>query len=118
MAGVAAEDIPVPGKPLDGVNVWQNIVNGDYLGENGPRKEMLYCLDDVTNDLPRHLKRAPNSMIKVAAIRIGDWKLIDGYPGRGDWYGEDPSLAWPVDYIGQGRYCVQRYPQKQGRQSW
>jgi hypothetical protein len=26
-------------------------------------------------------------------------KLIEGWPGRGDWYGEDPSLFWPVDYI-------------------
>ena len=32
-------------------------------------------------------------------LRIGNWKLIDGLPGRGDWYGPDPSLAWPVDYI-------------------
>ena len=115
MAGVTADDIPVPGKPLDGVNVWEDIISGDYLGENGARREMLYCLDDVNNGLARHLKRAPNSMIKVAAIRIGDWKLIDGYPGRGDWYGEDPSLAWPVDYIlGKDVTAYKEIPKSKG----
>ena len=99
MAGVKKDDIPVPGKPLDGVDVWENIVSGDYRGENGPRKEMLYALDDVVTDLARQLKGAPNMFVQVAVLRIGDWKLIEGYPGRGDWYGEDPSLAWPVDYI-------------------
>ena len=35
------------------------------------------------------------------AIRVGRYKLIEGIPGRGDWYGEDPSAAW-----GQGRNDV------------
>ena len=39
------------------------------------------------------------TQINVTALRIGDWKLIEGYPGRDDWYGEDPSNAWPLDYI-------------------
>ena len=36
---------------------------------------------------------------KYAAIRVGKYKLITGQPGRGDWYGTDPSLVWKAKYI-------------------
>ena len=80
------------------------MLEGRYDPANGPRKEMLYCLDTVLPDggieaAHKRLTRAPNSFLNVTALRIGDWKLVEGYPGRGDWYGEDPSLAWPVDYV-------------------
>ena len=40
-----------------------------------------------------------NAPEEHAAIRVGQWKLIEGNNGRGDWYGTDPSLAWQADYI-------------------
>ena len=101
LAGVRSEDLAVPGKPLDGVNMWEGLVNGKYDPGNGQRIEMLYELDDVVHPMgeAKFLTRATNAFVNVTTLRIGDWKLIDGYPGRGDWYGEDPSKAWPVDYI-------------------
>ena len=32
-------------------------------------------------------------------MRHGKYKIVMGIPGRGDWYGPDPSRAWPVNYI-------------------
>ena len=51
------------------------------------------------NQPEKSLALTAQTFIDCTAIRVGDWKLIEGYPGRGDWYGEDPSLAWPVDFI-------------------
>ena len=63
----------------------------------GPRREMLYAMDPV---VPEAVTTSPESEgILFAALRVGDWKLVEGMAGRDDWYGEDPSLAWPVDYI-------------------
>jgi hypothetical protein len=101
MAGVRTEDLAAPGKPLDGVNMWEGLINGKYDPGNGQRSEVLYELDDVVHPMgeAKVLTYGPNQFLNVTTLRIGDWKLIEGYPGRGDWYGEDPSLAWPVDYI-------------------
>ena len=51
-------------KPLDGMNVWETISSG----KESPRKELLHNVDPVH---PR------------AAIRVGDFKLLTGYPCRG-----------------------------------
>ena len=58
---------------------------------------MLLAMDPV---VPESVTTSPESEgILFAALRVGDWKLVEGLAGRDDWYGEDPSLAWPVDYI-------------------
>ena len=87
-----------------------------------PRTEMLYNVDDEglavigaaffaggkqgaggmsAADALRMTRRVTNGNVpeKYEAIRIGRWKLIRGFPGRGDWYGTDPSAAWGAPYI-------------------
>ena len=91
------------GYPLDGVDMWQSLIDGVYSPGNGQRNEMLYMLDTFLppgNNQPENaLKQTAQVFIDCTALRIGDFKLIEGYPGRSDWYGEDPSLAWPVDFV-------------------
>jgi len=40
-----------------------------------------------------------NTPEAYGAIRVGKWKLIVGHPGRGDWYGTDPSPAWAGPHV-------------------
>ena len=77
-------------------------------------------VDDVAGELTR---RRASAMVRTmingnipevyGAIRVGKWKLITGYPGRGDWYGTDPTETWLGDYIvgavvgvGVGRWAL------------
>ena len=91
------------GKPLDGVDMWSGLVAGAYNPGVHQRKEMLYMLDteipDGINQPEDSLKRNAQIFMDCTALRVGDWKMIEGWPGKSDWYGEDPSLAWPVDFI-------------------
>lgn len=49
---------------------------------------MLYGMDTV---VPDSVTPAPESEgILGAALRIGEWKLVEGMVGKDDWYGEDP----------------------------
>ncbi|KAK7098486.1 arylsulfatase J-like [Littorina saxatilis] len=53
---------------IDGVSQWESIVNET----DSPRTEFVYNIDDIDNN---------------AAIRMGDWKLIQGNPGSmNGWY--------------------------------
>ncbi|KAK7500422.1 hypothetical protein BaRGS_00008329 [Batillaria attramentaria] len=62
---------------IDGVSQWESIVTGS----ESPRTEFVYNIDEIDNN---------------AAIRLGDWKLIEGSPGDfNDWY---PP---PDDDVGQ-----------------
>merc|ERR1712241_1312086 len=66
---------------LDGVSQWANLLNPTLPS---PRDEMVYNLDEDLFPLQGK-----------AAIRVGDWKLVDGYPGLyPDWYepGEYPDI--------------------------
>ncbi|CAH1775568.1 unnamed protein product [Owenia fusiformis] len=64
-------------KELDGVNQW-SMINQNKASN---RKEMVYTINEVT---------------KVAAIRIGKYKLIEGFPGRyRSWY---PPPHSPMKY--------------------
>jgi len=101
LLGLAGVEGDLSSKPLDGHDVWSALVANTYPG---PRKEMLYMCDTVVPEGGEgaffdRVERGPFMWHDVVALRVGDWKLIEGYPGRGDWYGEDPSLAWPADYI-------------------
>ena len=69
---------------LDGFDIWSALVSGDAGATDGPRTEILYQMDYEWNDLTARAS-AKNSFFfpgPHAAIRIGDWKLIEGYPGR------------------------------------
>ncbi|XP_069109762.1 arylsulfatase I-like [Argopecten irradians] len=56
----------VPDTGIDGVNQWENIRNNG----SSSRTEFIYNLDDLAPYTAGH-----------AAIRMGDYKLIVGYPG-------------------------------------
>ncbi|KAL3871103.1 hypothetical protein ACJMK2_039122 [Sinanodonta woodiana] len=68
-------------QPLDGVNQWETIKSG----YTSPRKELLHNIDPLS---PKSGKPAFNGTFDTsvrAALRIGDWKVITGYPGNGSW---------------------------------
>ncbi|KAK6188808.1 hypothetical protein SNE40_004909 [Patella caerulea] len=58
-----------PQAEVDGVNQWDSI----RLNQPSKRSEFIYNLDDFHIPTQGH-----------AAIRVGDWKLILGYPGESD----------------------------------
>uniref|UniRef100_UPI003AB0C4A5 arylsulfatase I-like n=1 Tax=Centroberyx gerrardi TaxID=166262 RepID=UPI003AB0C4A5 len=69
---------------LDGFDVWATISEG----KESPRQEILHNID------PLHKAPAPGKKkggwgiwdtSVQAAIRVGDWKLLTGDPGHGDW---------------------------------
>ena len=95
MAGGDANEGRPASQPLDSHDVWTALVQS----APSPRTELLYALDPVVPEAIQQFCAPESQNILFAALRIGDWKLVEGLPGRGDWYGEDPSLAWPVDYI-------------------
>ncbi|KAK3105238.1 hypothetical protein FSP39_020441 [Pinctada imbricata] len=65
----------------DGMSQWKAISGG----AEPPRNELVYNYDQHLNPVQGH-----------AAIRIGDWKLIDGYPGQyPDWYKPDTVYDLP-----------------------
>ncbi|XP_071089640.1 arylsulfatase B-like [Haliotis cracherodii] len=68
-------------KPLDGFDQWTTISEG----KASPRKELLHNIDILT--LPNGQKLYNNTFdTRIrAAIRVGDWKLITGYPGNSSW---------------------------------
>ena len=69
---------PVEGLPLDGNNQWMSISEGTP----SLRKEVLHNIDsfDVFWGTPDGY-----SHCSQAALRRGDWKLLLGCPGNGDW---------------------------------
>uniref|UniRef100_A0A8D3A305 Sulfatase N-terminal domain-containing protein n=1 Tax=Scophthalmus maximus TaxID=52904 RepID=A0A8D3A305_SCOMX len=70
---------------LDGFDVWKTISEGS----ESPRREILHNID------PLHKAAAQTTSWDTegpvwdasvqAAIRVGDWKLLTGDPGHGDW---------------------------------
>ncbi|XP_067685548.1 arylsulfatase B-like [Haliotis asinina] len=69
----AAGGTPVTDR--DGINLWPSL----STSSPSPRNEFVYNYDSHPSPLEGH-----------AAIRVGDYKLIDGYPGfYNDWYKPD-----------------------------
>ncbi|XP_025085301.1 arylsulfatase B-like [Pomacea canaliculata] len=75
---------------IDGVSQWDAIVND----KASPRTEFVYNIDEINQN---------------AAIRVGDWKLIQGSPGnQSGWYPppqlanvvteKEDFVAWPHSY--------------------
>ncbi|XP_070774968.1 arylsulfatase I-like isoform X3 [Enoplosus armatus] len=88
---------------LDGFDVWPTISEG----KESPRQEILHNIDPLHK--PPHPKShpAPELILQSsqpvwdtsvqAAIRVGDWKLLTGDPGHGDWVPPQvlPTLPGP-----------------------
>uniref|UniRef100_H3CRA9 Arylsulfatase family, member Ib n=1 Tax=Tetraodon nigroviridis TaxID=99883 RepID=H3CRA9_TETNG len=73
---------------LDGFDAWPSISEG----RDSPRQEILHNIDPLHKPLapPTAWGAAGGSeslwdTSTQAAIRVGDWKLLTGYPGHGDW---------------------------------
>ncbi|XP_060083290.1 arylsulfatase B-like isoform X1 [Ylistrum balloti] len=78
----------VPDKNIDGINQWDNI----RTGGQSSRTEFIYNLDDL-----------PPYQTGHAAIRMGDYKLIVGYPGLyPNWY--PPPTYTDDNYIKEVPY--------------
>ena len=71
-------EVSVEETPLDGVSQWASISEN----KAPPRKEILHNIDSVDAFWGN-----PDgySHCRSAAIRRGDWKLLLGCPGNGDW---------------------------------
>ncbi|XP_052697879.1 arylsulfatase B-like [Crassostrea angulata] len=68
-----------PDPTLDGIDQWDSL---QKAGES-KRTEFIYNIDDLKPENCGH-----------AAIRMGDYKLIDGYPGAyQDWYKPDQVVS-------------------------
>ncbi|XP_041948239.1 arylsulfatase I [Alosa sapidissima] len=68
---------------LDGYNIWPTISEG----KESPRMEILHNIDPL-NRKGRGSWRDGEQVWDAAvqaAIRVGDWKLLTGDPGHGDW---------------------------------
>ena len=78
LAGGHANNGRLASQALGSHDVWAALVHSAA----SPRTEMLYAMDPV---VPESTTPAPESQgILFAALRIGDWKRVEGMPGRGD----------------------------------
>ncbi|XP_077988824.1 arylsulfatase B-like [Glandiceps talaboti] len=94
-------------KPLDGYNQWNTINQGAV----SPRKEILHNIDPLTpsplqqNNVEWQFASSDTYNATVrAALRVGDWKLITGDPGKGSWVPPPESglpTVYPTDVTGK-----------------
>ncbi|XP_070774971.1 arylsulfatase I-like isoform X6 [Enoplosus armatus] len=79
---------------LDGFDVWPTISEG----KESPRQEILHNIDPLHKPPLILQSSQPVWDTSVqAAIRVGDWKLLTGDPGHGDWVPPQvlPTLPGP-----------------------
>ncbi|XP_058576071.1 arylsulfatase I [Neofelis nebulosa] len=79
---------------LDGYDVWPAISEG----RASPRTEILHNIDPLYNHARHGSLEAGfgiwNTAVQ-AAIRVGEWKLLTGDPGYGDWIPPQTLAAFP-----------------------
>ncbi|XP_076467826.1 arylsulfatase B-like [Babylonia areolata] len=69
-------------KPLDGFNQWKSLKDGSA----SPRKEVLHNIDILYALHGERKSEYPEWDTRVrASLRVGDMKIITGYPGNGTW---------------------------------
>lgn len=68
-------------KSLDGFDQWKTISEG----KKSSRQEILHNIDPMSRPVGRRLKSSPFDNRIMAALRQGDWKLLTGNPGKGQW---------------------------------
>ena len=87
-----------PGSPkkkldaVEGSQLWSAII-----GERrtSPRTSFVALLDDL-GAYPAINKMSGNTLLGAcSAVRMGKWKLVEGAPGRDDWYPVDVSKCFP-----------------------
>uniref|UniRef100_A0A3Q4GWP3 Arylsulfatase I-like n=1 Tax=Neolamprologus brichardi TaxID=32507 RepID=A0A3Q4GWP3_NEOBR len=94
LVGLAGGNISqVSGPGLDGFDVWPAISEG----RESPRKEILHNIDPLHKS-PIEKKNQDKENSVQAAIRVGDWKLLTGDPGHGDWV---PPQMLPTSLTGR-----------------
>lgn len=85
---------------LDGFDVWPTISEG----KESPRLEILHNIDPLHRRSRGSFKEGHGlwDTTVQAAIRVGDWKLLTGDPGHGDWVPPQvltnfPSSWWNLE---------------------
>ena len=79
------------GLNLDGYNVWDTI-KGKV---DSPRKELLHNIDPLAESFGEPYPNSPFDTQIKAAVRVGNYKLITGKAGCGDWIPVDQSKTIP-----------------------
>ncbi|XP_061427349.1 arylsulfatase I [Lethenteron reissneri] len=94
LAGAGADTTTAdPASPaLDGHDVWRALSEG----APSPRTEILHNIDPLYNRARGGSRAAGHGLWNTgvqAALRQGDWKILTGDPGYGDWV---PPQTWPA----------------------
>ncbi|XP_005795357.1 arylsulfatase I [Xiphophorus maculatus] len=92
---------------VDGYNVWEAISEG----KESPRFEILHNIDPLYNYARNGSLQKGfgiwNTAIQ-ASIRAGDWKLLTGDPGYGDWIPPPILPGFPREYWNLERHIKPR----------
>ncbi|XP_026865448.2 arylsulfatase I [Electrophorus electricus] len=82
---------------LDGYDMWETISEG----KESPRLEILHNIDPLYVPARHGSLQAGfgvwNTAVQ-AAVRVGDWKLLTGEPGYGDWTPPQVLGSFPGDW--------------------